>query len=96
MIHPFSQVDEANAQLKDWSFIVSDLHRQFETLLFFNIPKLLHLHAKLSEGQTDNVVGEISFLFKNNIIVREKLKATVKVNIIYIHILYTVVINFIL
>ena len=76
---PIIQVTEAETQLKDWNTIVSELHTQFESLLFFSIPKLLHLHQKLSDGHSDSVVGEISFLFKNNSIVREKLKSSVKV-----------------
>ena len=72
-------MEEAEEELKVWSLDVADLHKQYETLLFFSIPKLRHVHKKLVDGHVDNVVAEISFLFKNNIIVREKLKATVKV-----------------
>ena len=73
------QVEEAEDELKVWICDVAELHEQFATLLFFNIPKLRHVHKKLVEGHVDNIVAEISFLFKNNLIVREKLKATVKV-----------------
>ena len=62
-----------------WTKDVNDLHTQFETLLFFSIPKLRHIHKRLVDGHIDNIVAEISFLFKNNVIVREKMKSTVKV-----------------
>lgn len=62
---------------------VDNLHVQFHSLLFFSIPKLRHIHKRLVEGHIDNIVGEISFLFKNNVIVREKMKSTVKVHCNY-------------
>ena len=62
-----------------WSLEVEDLHKSFENLLFFTIPKLLHVHRQMSEGNMEGIMDQISFLFKNNIIVREKLKTNIKV-----------------
>lgn len=62
-----------------WSLEVEDLHNAYENLLFFTIPKLLHVHRQMSEGNMEGIMDQISFLFKNNIIVREKLKTNIKV-----------------
>ena len=62
-----------------WSLEVEDLHSAYENLLFFTIPKLLHVHRQMSEGNMEGIMDQISFLFKNNIIVREKLKTNIKV-----------------
>ena len=72
-------MNEVEKELSMWSLEVEDLHNAYENLLFFTIPKLLHVHRQMSEGNMEGIMDQISFLFKNNIIVREKLKTNIKV-----------------
>ena len=70
---------ETEEKLRLWSLEVTDLQSHYKNLLFLSIPKLLILHKSMRENQVEEIVNEISFLFKNNTIVREKLKSNVKV-----------------
>ena len=58
---------------------VAELQLNYKNLLFFSIPKLLVLHKSVKEAAVEVIVNEISFLFKNNAIVRGKLKENIKV-----------------
>lgn len=75
-------MEEVERELSLWSLEVEDLHNTYENLLFFTIPKLLHVHRHMTSGNMEGIVDQISFLFKNNIIIREKLKSNVKVGLV--------------
>ncbi len=61
--------------------MVSELRSEYEQLLFFSIPKLLHLYQNLMEGKSNinNIVNDVSILFQNSREVQRKIKYTIKV-----------------
>lgn len=74
---------EAAETLSEWEKEVAQLRSQYEQLLFFTIPKLLHLYHMITapELNLDGITQEVSFLFQNEPDVRQKLKNAVKVRI---------------
>ena len=68
-----------------WEKEVSQLRSNYEQLLFFTIPKLLHLYHMISADEPDieGVVQEVGFLFQNQPHVRQKLKKSVQVSIAF-------------
>ena len=89
----FPQVKETEEKLRLWSLEVADLQSHYKYLLFFSIPKLLILHKSMRENQVEEIVNEISFLFKNNTIVRGKLKSNVKVGCKYLCLIRCIFLN---
>lgn len=67
--------------LSKWREEVSLLRIQYEQLLFFSIPKLLHLFRMITAEKPDinAIVQEVGFLFQNKPLVLKKLKETVQV-----------------
>jgi len=55
---------------------------QYEQLLFFTIPKLLHLYCMIvaEKPEINAIVQEVGFLFQNKPLVLQKLKETVQVD----------------
>ena len=80
-----TQVFEVADVLSQWEKDVAKLRVEYEQLLFFSIPKLLHLYQLItaSEPSVTKIVQEVSFLFQNKPKVRRKLKEIVKVCSIY-------------
>lgn len=60
---------------------MADLRAEYEQLLFFSVPKLLHLYQNLTAHEPNPViiVHDVGFLFQNKPDVQLKLKKTVKV-----------------
>ena len=75
------QVYEAVKVLSVWEQDVAQLRSQYEQLLFFTIPKLLHLYHMITalEPDLESIVQEVRFLFQNTPPVRKKLKETIEV-----------------
>lgn len=75
------QVYEAAQMLSKWREEVSQLRIQYEQLLFFSIPKLLHLFRMITaeKPEINAIVQEVGFLFQNKPLVLKKLKETVQV-----------------
>ena len=67
--------------LSKWREEVSQLRIQYEQLLFFSIPKLLHLFRMITaeKPEINAIVQEVGFLFQNKPLVLKKLKETVQV-----------------
>ena len=82
MIILIFQVYKASTELSDWKMMVSNLRSEYEQLLFFSIPKLLHLYQNLLGGHHNiaSIVNDVSILFQNKHEVQRKLKHTVKVS----------------
>ena len=61
--------------------MVSALREQYEQLLYFSIPKLLHLYQNLLGGKANvgKIANDVSILFQNNHDVQKKLRLTIKV-----------------
>ena len=77
----FFKVASLQKTLIEWRDQVDSLRQKYTWLLFFSVPKALHLYSLLDdlEFDLDSIVREISFLFENSSSVREKLKRVVKV-----------------
>ena len=61
--------------------MVTSLRSEYEQLLYFSIPKLLHLYHNLM-AETPNVgkiVNDVGILFQNKHSIKKQLKKTVKV-----------------
>jgi len=61
--------------------MVNNLRSEYEQLLFFSIPKLLHLYQNLV-GEKPNVgkiANDVTILFQNKYDVQQKLRHTIKV-----------------
>ena len=76
------QVCEASQLLSQWEKEVTNLRAEYEQLLFFSIPKLLHLYQNLMAAQPNptDIVHDVGFLFENKPHVQSQLKETVKVH----------------
>lgn len=61
--------------------MVNSLRSEYEQLLFFSIPKLLHLYQNLVGGRpsVSRIVNDVSILFQNVHEVQRKLRHTIKV-----------------
>ena len=81
----FQQVDNIEDTLLQWTEKVCILHRNYCWLLFFSVPKLLHLHSLLDyiNLDLDAIVRELSFLFENSVTICEKLKPDVQVCLLF-------------
>ena len=75
------QVYATAKKLSEWEKQVAQLRTQYEQLLYFTIPKLLHLYHMITsqEPDIDGIVQEVGFLFQNKPVVRQKLRGSVKV-----------------
>ena len=62
---------------------MAQLRVQYEQLLFFSVPKLLHLYDLIisRECQADSVAKEVGFLFRNKSDVQLSLRAAVEVRV---------------
>ena len=62
------QVTEVEMQLNMWNKKVEQLHKDYKWLLFFRIPKLMHLSKHFEESDSECNVGcilqEIGFLLQ--------------------------------
>ena len=62
---------------------MAELRSQYDWLLFFSVPKLLAIYGLLTytepEEQLDQLMHEISFLFCNNQVTRDAVKANMEV-----------------
>lgn len=78
---PVIQVYDASKSLTEWKEMVNTLRSEYEQLLYFSIPKLLHLYQNLVGGQLNigKIVNDVSVLFQNGHDVQRKLRQTVKV-----------------
>ncbi len=76
------QVYDASLKLTEWKEMVNHLRSEYEQLLFFSIPKLLHLYQNLVGGKPNvgRIVNDVGILFKNSDDVQRKLRHTVKVS----------------
>lgn len=76
------QVYDSSVKLSDWKEMVNNLRSEYEQLLFFSIPKLLHLYQNLVGGRPNvgRIVNDVSILFQNQHDVQKKLRHTVKVS----------------
>lgn len=61
--------------------MVNSLRSEYGQLLFFSIPKLLHLYQNLVGGRpsVSRIVNDVSILFQNKHEVQRKLRHTIKV-----------------
>ena len=64
------QVTEVEMELNMWNKKVEQLHKEYKWLLFFRIPKLIHLSKHFegsdSEYNVDRILQEIGFLLQRN------------------------------
>ena len=67
--------------LADWQEMVTSLRCEYEQLLYFTIPKLLHLYQNLiaETPSVGSIVNDVGILFQNKHAVKKQLKKTVKV-----------------
>ena len=65
-----------------WKIEVSQLRIQYQQLLFFTVPKLLHLYNTIVAEMPDinAIVQEVGFLFQNKPLVLQRLKEAVQVH----------------
>ena len=84
---PVLQVQQISVLLADWEEQMTQLHIQYEQLLFFSIPKLLHLYELMMSKEIDDVAKEVGFLFQNKPDVQQKLRETVEVMDVYVIVL---------
>ena len=70
-------------KLSEWKEIVNNFRSKYEQLLYFSIPKLLHLYQNLVGGRpnVNKIVNDVSILFHNSLDVQNKLRHTVKVGV---------------
>ena len=64
------------------------MHKSYEKLLFFSVPKVISLHAviKHPDFSADKVIQEIGFLFENSPKAIEMLRKTANVINLVLHI----------
>ena len=68
--------------LAEWIQHVDELRNQYHWLLFFSVPKMLHLYHLLQEKNpnVEAIVREISFLCRNDPAARKNAQVVVKVS----------------
>lgn len=84
LLHPPPQVSDAAQLLVTWEKEVANLRAEYEQLLYFSVPKLLHLYQGLTAHQPNltAVVQDVSFLFENKPHVQAQLRNSVKVCVV--------------
>ena len=62
---------------------MAELRSEYEQLLYFSVPKLLHLYQDLMapDSSPENVMHDVGFLFENTPSVQSQLKQTVQVSV---------------
>ena len=60
---------------------MAELRAEYEQLLYFSVPKLLHLYQDLmaSDSNPESIMHDVGFLFENTPSVQAQLKQTVQV-----------------
>ncbi len=71
----------ASTNLADWQLMVEALRNEHEQLLYFSIPKLLHLYHNLASDtpSVSSIVNDVGILFQNKHSIKKQLRKTVKV-----------------
>lgn len=74
---------DASKQLTEWKEMVNSLRAEYEQLLYFSIPKLLHLYQNLVDFKpsVSKLANDVSILFQNNHDVQRKLRHTIRVGL---------------
>ena len=54
--------------MKQWKTTIKEMHKSYDKLLFFSVPKVLSLHAVIKHPgfSADKIIQEIGFLFENS------------------------------
>ena len=76
------QVYNASLSLTEWQEMVASLRSEYEKLVYFSIPKLLHLYQNLimEHPSVGNIVADVGILFQNKHDVKKKLRRTIRVS----------------
>ena len=66
-----------------WEEQMAELRSEYEQLLYFSVPKLLHLYQNLVAPQPspESIMHDVGFLFENTPSVQAQLKQTVQVGL---------------
>ena len=74
---------EVSKSLTEWEEQMAELRSEYEQLLYFSVPKLLHLYQDLMapDSSPENVMHDVGFLFENTPSVQAQLKQTVQVSV---------------
>lgn len=77
----YLQVNEACRTLVGWEEQMAELRSEYEQLLYFSVPKLLHLYQNLiaPEPSPESIMHDVGFLFENTPSVQAQLKQTIQV-----------------
>ena len=61
---------------------MAELRSEYEQLLYFSVPKLLHLYQNLTvqDPSPESIMHDVGFLFENSPSVQAQLKQTVQVH----------------
>ena len=80
----YLQVNEMSRSLVAWEEQMAELRSEYEQLLYFSVPKLLHLYQNLTvpEPSPDSIMHDVGFLFENTPSVQAQLKETIQVGLL--------------
>ena len=80
-VHTYLQVNEMSKSLTMWEEQMAELRSEYEQLLYFSVPKLLHLYQNLTvpEPSLESIVHDVGFLFENTPSVQARLKQAIQV-----------------
>lgn len=75
------QVNEVSKSMIAWEEQMAELRSEYEQLLYFSVPKLLHLYQNLTvpEPSPESIIHDVGFLFENTPSVQAQLKKTIQV-----------------
>ena len=77
----YLQVNEVSKSVVAWEEQMAELRSEYEQLLYFSVPKLLHLYQNLtvSDPSLESIMHDVGFLFENTPSVQAQLKQTIQV-----------------
>jgi hypothetical protein len=75
------QVNEISKSVVAWEEQMAELRSEYEQLLYFSVPKMLHLYQNLtvSEPSPESIIHDVGFLFENTPSVQAQLKLAIQV-----------------
>ena len=79
----YLQVNEVSKSVVAWEEQMAELRSEYEQLLYFSVPKLLHLYQNLtvSEPSLESIMHDVGFLFENTPSVQAQLKLAIQVSL---------------
>ena len=77
------QVNDVSKSVVTWEEQMAELRTEYEQLLYFSVPKLLHLYQNLtvSEPSPESIIHDVGFLFENTPSVQAQLKLAIQVSL---------------